>query len=268
VTAEGQAAAHAAAIPWTFCTVEEVAQDELHGRLESGLQELLPERWQTSLEVLALGVVRPRRPTLLILKAAAAPSQPLEGYEVYASPPGQANPLLLGRTDRLGSISLAPVEHLLQIVLVRHGDQWLARLPIVPGLEGQLSAAVARNEHGVELDALAASVRDALVDLAARRQMLLGRVKARIAAKQVAEAQQAIKQLRELPAAEDLVTTRFADAKKDLSGDTAALARLDALLAELQQAVAAQFDAKEIDDLAAQLEPPKTDVQPPGGDKK
>ena len=46
-------------IPWTFCTVEEIAQDELRGRLETGLQQALPDRWETSLEVLALGVARP-----------------------------------------------------------------------------------------------------------------------------------------------------------------------------------------------------------------
>ena len=61
-----------------------------------------------------------------------------------------------------------------------------------------------------------AALRDAVVDLAARRQMLLVRAKARIAAQQFAEAEQAIKQLRELPAAQDLVAARIAEAKKDL----------------------------------------------------
>ena len=275
---EGQAAPRATPIPWSFCTVEEIAQDELRGRLETGLQDPLPDRWETSLEVLALAVVPPRRPTILTLKASAPPSLPLPGYEVYASPPGAASPVLLGRTDRQGSLQVPPADHLLQIVLVRHGDQWLVRLPMVPGLEPRLSAAVAHNDHRIELDGRVAALRDAVVDLAARRQMLLGRAKARIAAKQLAEAEQAIKQLRELPAAaEELVASRIAEAKKDLSGDAASLARLDAVQADYQQALAAQFDAKEIDELAAQLEPsktdqpktdqPKTDHGPAGGKK-
>ena len=47
---------------------------------------------------------------------------------------------------------MPPADHLLQIVLVKHGDQWLARLPMVPGLEPQLSATVVHNEHRIELD--------------------------------------------------------------------------------------------------------------------
>ena len=263
VTGEGEAAARAAPIPWTFCTVEAVAQDELHGRLETGLQNPLPDRWETSLEVLALGVVPPRRPSILTLKATAAPSQPLRGYEVYASTSGTASPVLLGRTDRQGSLRVPPGDHLLQIVLVKHGEQWLARLPIVPGLEPQLSAAVADNEHRIELDASVAALRDAVVDLAARRQMLLVSARARIAAQQFAGAEQAVKQLRELPAAEELVAARIAEAKNSLSGDAASLARLDAVLADYQQVLAAQFDAKEIDDLVAQIEQHKTDKEKP-----
>ena len=48
-------------IPWTFCTVEEVAEEELRGRLETGLRDPLAERWETRMEVLALGVVPPRQ---------------------------------------------------------------------------------------------------------------------------------------------------------------------------------------------------------------
>ncbi len=177
---------------------------------------------------------------------------------MYASPPGAANPVLLGRTDRQGSLPVPPADRVLQVVLVKHGDQWLARLPIVPGLEPQLSATVAHNEHRIELEGRVAALRDGIVDLAARRQMLLGRARARIAAQQFAEAEQAIKQLQELPAAQDLVAARLAEAKKDLSGDEASLARLDAVLADFQQVLAKQFDAKEIDDLVAEIEEHKT----------
>jgi hypothetical protein len=266
VAGEGLAAARAAPIPWTFCTVEEVAQDELRGRLETGLQNPLPDHWETSLEVLALGVVPPRRPTVLTLESLArGPSQPLPGYEIYVSPPGAASPLLLGRTDRQGSLQVPPADQLLQIVLVRHGGQWLARLPLVPGLEPRLSAAVVHSEHRVELDARVAALRADVIDLAARRRMLLRGARARIAARQFAEAEQAIKQLRDLPAADELVAARVAGAKQELAGDAASLARLDAVLADFQQVLAAQFDAKEIEELATQIEQHKTDHEKSSG---
>ena len=160
----------------------------------------------------------------------------------------------MGRTDRQGSIEVLPADRPLQILLVKHGDQWLARLPTAPGLEPRLSATVVHDERRVALAARMAALRNALVDLASRRQLLLADAKSRIAAGQYAEALQAIQQVRELPAAEDLVAATVVEAKKDLSGDDALLARLDAAAADMQQVLTAQFDAKEIDEVAAQLQ--------------
>ena len=98
------AAKPAVAIPWTFCTVEEVAEEELRGRLETGLRDPLPERWETAIEVLALGVVPPRQATVLTLNSTSQPPQPLAGYDIYASPAAAEEPVLLGRTDRRGSL--------------------------------------------------------------------------------------------------------------------------------------------------------------------
>ena len=263
VVGEGEPPARVAPLPWTFCVVEEVAQDELRGRLETGLKDPLPDRWETSLEVLALGLAPPRRPSVLTLKASDEPSHLLPDYEVYASPPGASSPVLLGRTDRQGSLQVLPGDQLLQIVLVKHGDQWLARLPIVPGLEPRLSATVVHDGRRIELGALGAALRDAVVELAAQRQMLLRRAKTSLAARQFTEAAQAVKELRELPVAQDLVAARVAAAKTASSGDAASLARLDAVLADFQPVLAAQFDAKEIDDLAAEIEQHATDHEKP-----
>ncbi len=249
-----QAAPDARPIPWTFCTVEEVAEEALRGRLETGLREPLPPRWENALEVLALGVVPSERPSVLSLKSTAQPPQALAGYEVYAAGPAAGRPVLLGRTDARGSLSIAPApDRLVQILLVKHGNQWLARLPMVTGLEPQLAAAVAQDDDSVALQAALAGVRDAAVDLTARRAMLLGRLKARMAAGQLAEAEQLLKELRQLPGAKDFIASRAGELKKDLPGDAATQAKLDAALGELERVLAAQFDAKAIDELAAQL---------------
>ena len=162
----GQDAAQSATpIPWSFCTVDEVAEEELHGRLDTGLRDPLPERWETAIEVLALGVVPPRQATELTLNSTSQPPQPLAGYDIYASPSAAEPPVFLGRTDRRGSLRVAPVDdHLLQILLVKHGEQSLARLPIVAGLEPQLTVAVAPDSGGVELEGLLAGVRAAAVE--------------------------------------------------------------------------------------------------------
>ena len=142
----------------------------------------------------------------------------------------------------------------MQILLVKHGEAWLARLPMVAGLEPQLTAAVAQDDGSVALQAALAGVRDAAVDLTARRAMLLGRLKARIAAGQLAEAEQLLKELRQLPGAKDFIASRAGELKKALPSDAATQAKLDASLAELERVLAAQFDTKAIDELARQLQ--------------
>jgi hypothetical protein len=243
-----------------------VTPEELRGRLETGLRDPLGDRWESSMDVLALGVVPPRQSSLLILKSAAEPPQPLAGYEVYASPSAAEKPVLLGRTDRQGTIRVAAVgtvENPLRILLVKHGDQWLARLPVVPGLEPHLSLALAHDEHRIEREGVLSGVRDAVIDLAARRETLLTRLKARIAAQRFEEAETLLAELRQLPAPQEVVAARAGDLKKNLSGQTASSgAKLDAALDDLQNLLTAQFDAKVIDDLAAEIEKHKEKPTP------
>jgi hypothetical protein len=250
--AKGDSARPATPIPWTFCTVQQVGQEELRGRLETGLRDPLGDRWETSMEVLALGVVPPRQASLLTLKSTARPAEPLPGYEVYAST-AAGNPVLLGRTDRQGSLRIAPSGSPLQVLLVRHGDEWLARLPMVPGLEPQLSLAVAPDEYGIEREGVLAGARDAAMDLAARRELLIRRLKACIAAERLDEAETLLKELRQLPTPQDLLAAPAAGLKK-LSGEAASQGKADTALADFQKVLTAQFDAKAVDDLAAGIE--------------
>ena len=123
----------------------------------------------------------------------------------------------------------------MQILLVKHGDQWLARLPMVAGLEPQLAAAVAPDDGSVALQECLAGVRDAAVDLTARRAMLLGRLKARIAAGQFAEAEQLLKELRQLPSGQGLHRVAIPGVKRAITGDAATQAKLDAALGEFER---------------------------------
>jgi hypothetical protein len=253
-------------IPWTFCAVQELTPEELRGRLETGLRDPLGDHWESSMDVLALGVVPPRGATLLTLKSTAEPMQALADYEVYASPSAAEKPVLLGRTDRQGTIRVPPADNPLRILLVKHGDQWLARLPLVPGLEPQVSLAVAHDEYRIERESVLSAVRDAVIDLAARRETLVIQLKARIAAKRFEEAETLLAELRRLPASQQLVATRAAELKKNLAGPAASAAKIDAAVANLQSALAtSQFDAKAIDELAAEVDKHKEKAKQPAG---
>jgi hypothetical protein len=121
-------------------------------------------------------------------------------------------------------------------------------------MEARVSAAIAPDEHRIAVQGVLLGVYDAAVDLAARREMLAGRFKARMAARRFDEAEQTLKELRQLPTAEDLVASRTAELKKGLSVDAASQGKIDAALADFQKALRSHFDARSIDELAKQLE--------------
>jgi hypothetical protein len=220
------------------------------------------------MEVLALGVPLPRQSSVLTLKSTAQPAQALVGYDVYL---GATNgPILLGRTDRQGAIKLMPSPGILQLLLVKHGDQWLARLPVVPGLEPQLLATIGHDEQRIKVEGLFVGVYDAAVDLAVHREILLDRAKAHIAAQEFDAAEQLLKELRKLPTAQDFIASRAQDLKKGISDDPAAKGRIAAVLADFQNALGSQMDGKAIDELAKQLPSYVPDVSKPvpGADKR
>jgi len=241
-------------IPWTFCTVEEVDAEVLRGRLESGLRDPVAGNWETTLEVIALAVPRPADSTLLTLQAAAA--APLAGYDVLVCDAPAKAPVLLGRTDRQGTLRVPPGSATLRILSVRHGDEWLCRLPIVPGMEPRLTVSLAADEHGIDRAMFVAGVRDAAVDLAAQRDVLLSRLRACVAANRREEADQVAQELRHLPGVEEVFKTRRSELAKDAPADRASQEKIEAAIKDLEKTLNAGLHAKTIDRLLGQLHEP------------
>ncbi len=282
---DGGAVRGVSAIPWTFATVEEVREEELRARLETGLRDPLAGRWETALEVLALAVVPSGQPSRLTLTASGQPARPLVGYDVLASTPsaepegdspilaasmpqksGQSpsagRPRFLGRTDRQGALAVPWSGSPLEILLVRHGDQWLARLPVAPGLEPQLTVALTPDEHGIERQALLAGLRDTAVGLAVRQATLAARLKAAVDAKRLDQARQILKEIRALPPAAGILKGRREELAGDIPCGPDSQDKIAAALAELQAALDAQRDRQGVDTLAKPLD--ETAAPPPG----
>jgi len=240
-------------IPWTFCTVEEITPEEVRCRLDSGLRSPLEGRRSAHVEVLALGVSAPQRPTTLVLQSAAEPPQAISGYDVYVARAGAQQPAFLGRTDRQGQLLVPPVEKPLRVLLVRYGSEQVARLPLVPGLQPRLVATLPHDERRIEVEEFFSGLEDDLIDLAARRAFLLNGAQARLQSRQFGQAEQFLAELRKLPEGSEFVRSRAQELAKGVSADPALQSRLEARLAEMQEVLAAQNDRKALDQLAEQL---------------
>ena len=194
-------------IPWTFCTVRQVTPTQLDCRLQTGLRSPLSGRRRGRARQLALAVVPPGRPSSLVLRSRDESKRPLAGYEVLARPPNSetassSSAVPLGRTDRQGRITVPPGESPLRVLLVRSGSELLARLPMVPGLQTEYTAEVADDDRRLEAEGSVSGLRERLVDLITRREVLFARTRARIKAGKLDEAEKLIEQLQRLQKSE------------------------------------------------------------------
>ncbi len=248
------------AMPATFCVVDEVTREELRCRLETGLLDPFAGRWDAASEVLALGVVPSKQSTKLILASTATPSQSLVGYDIYRASADKKPPVFLGRTDRQGIFCVPPSDDPLQILFVKHGNQWIARFPLAAGLTPLVTLNLHDDPERIVLDTIRSRVHDVAVENAAQREMLLVRLKKRIEERQFNAAEQLLRELRQLPTERECVKTTAAEFQQETADRPALQSKVDAILAEAQAVLASQFDPKTLDELAERV---SKETQPP-----
>jgi hypothetical protein len=125
-----------AVVPWTALVVEQKLESELVCRMETGMRTPLSSRRRGRFEQLAIALDLPAKPTRLRLVSRTDPEEHLPDYHVYEKFPDRQTLELLGTTDVHGEIVLeASPKHPLRILLIKHADQLLARLPVISGLD-------------------------------------------------------------------------------------------------------------------------------------
>jgi hypothetical protein len=241
-------------VPWTFCAVRQVTPSRLECRLHTGLRSPLSGRRRGRVQQLALAVVPPRQPTILTLQSRSEPKRALAGYEVSAHAPEAKTPVLLGRTDRQGRISVPPGDGLLRVLLVRSGGQLLARLPMVPGLQAACTAEIPDDDPRLEAEGLLSGLREELVDLVARREVLLARARARIKAGQFDEAEELIGQLLRLEQSQQELSRTLAVEQRGVrAADPAVQREIDALFGDVQKLLRTQLRTEAVAQLREEL---------------
>jgi len=264
-------------LPWTFLSVRAITPRALACRLHTGLRASLSGRRRGRVQQLALAVVPPQEPSTLVLQerlepgelAEGAEPKPLAGYEVFAHPPHSKSTTRLGHSDRRGRIVIPPGENPLQILLVRNGSEPLVRLPVVPGLQRELFAAVPNDDQRLAVEGFITGLQERLVDLVTRRQVLLTRAAARIdgaisdqkegklaeAAEKLKEAEAMLVALRDLERfAEDLAELLDRERAKPRSVDSRTQRKIDALFDDTKAVLQQHLAAESTEEVEASLE--------------
>lgn len=144
--------------------------------------------------------------TRLVLTTRAPARRPLGGVEVEIStepqPAAQATPIERLVSDRNGMVQLSPKTMAADApvwLLVRSGQNLLARVPFVPGLRGVEVLELPDDSLRLELEGRVAQLQSELIDTVARRAVLGALVRSRAKAQDWAKADAYLETLAAMP---------------------------------------------------------------------
>lgn len=240
-------------LEWTFVRLDAADGSLNRGTLLSGLRSPLGRRRRGKIEQFAVVVRPPGGATWLELCSRTDADRPLVGYEVYAHTPDSPTTRFLGRTDGRGRLRIEadPTDPLLMLI-VKHGQEFLARLPIVPGLHPQQRAPVIDDDLRMAIEGYVIGMQEQLVDTIVRRKILLARMRTRIESGRAAEAQPLLDELRKLETPERFLNELASRERSIVAADPVSAAKIRKLFTDTREAIHRYLDADEID--AAQRE--------------
>ena len=186
-------------IQWTVLLVEEQDGGELICKTLSGYNQPFNVRRSSRAEQLAL-LVRPQYgSTTLKLTDRRNPEQPLVGYDVYSRRPGVEVSEFMGRTDWRGLLQIDPDEESqVRVLYVKNGNRLLGKLPVIPGQRQELTAPLRNDDGRLEAEGVVLGLKENLIDLVARREVLSSRIRARIESGKLDEAEELLGDLGQL----------------------------------------------------------------------
>ena len=248
---------------WTLCVVEKITPEEARARVYTGMRGEIPSKGRGRSESLALQVISPGGSTSVTLQSRVEPKMPLAGCDIYAYPPGKKEAVtLIGQTDRQGRVSvLSTKDSLMRVLLVKNGMSLLAKLPIVPGLETQLTADMPNDDQRLQAEGFITGLQEELFDLVARQKILSMRIRTRIEAKDLDKAGELVEELRRLPTAQQFITRMTREQEKLATTDTAIQKKINAFFGDTRKLIDQHLDLHLIEDLDRELRDAKLDTK-------
>ena len=222
-------------------------------RLYSGLHSALAGRRRGRVQQLALAVKPAAKPTRLVIRARSGSNRPLGGYDVFLQKPGEKSSQWLGRTDLAGSILIPPAPHLLHVVYIRNGGQLLAKLPLVPGEEESVDAAVIDDDQRLAAESVIMASQEELLDLVTRRTVLAARISAAIKTGKADEANELLLQLYALRTRDQFTQQLDQERQKLMSDDPLIQRRVDLMFDKTRKLVVQHLDPSEVDKVSEQV---------------
>jgi len=162
--------------------------------------------------------------------------------------------LLIGRTDFRGELRIAPSpDNLLRVLLVKSGSEVLARLPMVPGLQPELSAALIDDDPRLAVEGFIVGLQEELIDAVARREVLLRQADQELTAGKLVEADATLAGIRALGSRNQYLAILSERRKTVTTVDAAIRKKVDKLFQDTRTVIVKYLDPQRLDELTARL---------------
>ena len=188
-----------------------------------------------------------------MIRARTGSNRPLGGYDVFLQKPGEKATEWLGRTDLAGSILIPSAPQLLHVIYIRNGGQLLAKLPLVPGVEESVEAAVIDDDQRLAAESVIMAAQEELVDLVTRRAVLAARISAAIKAGKADEADEFLVQLYGLRTRDQFTQQLDQERQILMSEDPLIRRRVDLMFDKVRKLIVQYLDPNEVDKLGDQV---------------
>jgi hypothetical protein len=248
------AGADLTSIPWTYVIVAKHDDRVWTADVDSAMRNPFASRRRGMVEQVAVGLRTPAAPARVRFFPRSNPEGALAGYEVYRVSTGGGSPALLGVTDRDGLIAVPAEGRATSTLLLRSDGQVLAKLVIAAGAVDVLQAPIADDAVRLAAQAEVQAVREELIDVVARRAIMVARVKRLLKDKDLDEARTLMSELNDLPTPA-IFKSRIDQVRSRLptSEDPRVRQTVDLLFSSTQELLARFLDARTVTSLQAEV---------------
>jgi len=243
-------------VPWTYLTLTEpsATSQQWGCEIRSGLRRPFSRR-RGRVQQVALAMRSLPEATRVRFYAKHDQTQSLAGYEVFERSPKDQPSRRLGLTDARGSIVIRRGTSPVTTLLLRSDGKLLAKVPVVPGAQPILEVPIADDTARLRAQSGLTALREQLVDLAARRKILITQTPVHLEKGRLDKAQAALSKLDKLlgRAQFDRLITSSQQNPRNISEDSRIQAGIEKLYADTRKLLGRFLSAREISDLQNEL---------------
>ena len=220
--------------------------------IASGLRHPFGSRLRGRSELLALALHKAQASSRVRFYARHNRAQALSGYQVFQQQASaKAASRLLGFTNSRGMIQVGQDLGPIVMLLLRSDGRLLAKVPVVPGVAALVEVPVADDMARLQAQARLVEIREQLVDLVARRNILLARVRDGLDQGHLDQARLLIQDLDALPGRAQMnqILSTAESQSGNRSKDPRIQARIAKLFANTRALLGRSLDARPVRDL-------------------